>query len=167
MNKCNSILAILPEMLSSNSVLVHSEAYMTKYIKNNFKHKNDLLGNQKSDGLIVYNHISNHDNMNNISTEVSLRYTLLRPVQATQQPNHVVLASNEISSPAWAVYRLTEYAAATAGVLIGQLSPSGTRSLRPRLSNSSQFSTGPQLIRFPAIWEKRLRYSVSRERMLS
>ena len=80
---------------------------------------------------------------------------------------HLVLASNEISSPAWAVYLLTEYAAATAGVFIGQLSPSGTRSRRPRLSNSSQFSTGPQLIKLPAIWEKRSKYSVKRRRTLS
>jgi hypothetical protein len=63
----------------------------------------------------------------------------------------LVLASNEISSPAWAVYLLTEYAAATAGVFIGQLSPSGTSRRRPRLSNSNQFSTGPQLITLPAI----------------
>lgn len=105
--------------------------------------------------------------MSNNSNEVSLGYTVLTPVRGRQQTTHMVLASNEISSPAWAVYRLTEYAAATAGVLMGQLSPSGTSSRRPRLSNSSQFSTGPQLIRFPAIWEKRLRYSVNRERMLA
>ena len=79
----------------------------------------------------------------------------------------LVLASNEISSPAWAVYLLTEYAAATAGVFIGQLSPSGTSSRRPRLSNSNQFSTGPQLIKLPAIWEKRSKYSVNRRRTLS
>jgi hypothetical protein len=85
----------------------------------------------------------------------------------TIDTKNLELASNEISSPAWAVYLLTEYAAATAGVFMGQLSPSGTRSRRPRLSNSSQFNTGPQLIRLPAISEKRLRYSVSKERTLS
>lgn len=71
------------------------------------------------------------------------------------------LTSNDISSAATAVYFLMLYAAATAGVLIGQLSPSVTSRRRPRLSNSSQLSTGPQFIRLPAMIDSLARYADS------
>lgn len=53
---------------------IHQIQFWSTYDKinqDNSKHKNDLLGDQKSDGPIVYTHTNKNDNTNNTSAEVS------------------------------------------------------------------------------------------------